>query len=92
MRITAMTIRSTLWRAAGAAVLAAAVVLPLTLPSTAHAWYWRGGWGVRYYVAPVVVAPPVYVAPPVVVVRPAYVPPPVVYVAPSPVLVAPIYP
>lgn len=73
--------RSLLLRAAGAAALTAAVVLPLTIPSTAHAWWRYGwGWGPGVYIAPpaVVVAPPVYPAPvyaaPVYPAYPAYSP------------------
>jgi hypothetical protein len=74
--------RVPLLRAAGALALTAAAVLPLTVPSAAHAWWVRGGWGgPGVYIgipAPVVVAPPpVFYAPPV-----AYAPPPVAYARP----------
>jgi hypothetical protein len=75
------TSRPALFRAAGAIALAAATVLPLTVPSTAHAW-WRGGWGWGW-------GPGVYIAPPVIVApAPVYVAPPVAYAAP-PVAYAP---
>ncbi|MBV9783230.1 MAG: hypothetical protein JO264_05370 [Acidisphaera sp.] len=54
----------------GAASLGAAL-LPIALPSPAHAW-WRGGVWIGVPFPGVVIAPPVY-APPV------YAPPPVVY-------------
>ncbi len=79
-----MTIRSTLWRVAGAAALAAAVLVPLTAPTPAHAWWRAGGWGGW--------APGFYVAPAPVYVAPVYIPPPApVYVAPSPVWVGPVW-
>jgi hypothetical protein len=72
--------RSTLLRGAGAFALAAAVVLPLTVPSTAHAW-WRGGWG---WGGGIYIAPPVVVAPaPVYAPPPAYYAPPAAYYAPG---------
>jgi hypothetical protein len=67
------TFRSALPRVLGAAALTAAVALPLTVPTQAHAW-WRPGFGV--YLPPIVVAP-----------APAYYPPPPVVYAP-PVVVA----
>ena len=74
--------RSRLLRAAGVVALTAAAVLPLTLPSSAHAWWVRGGWAPGVYIgipAPVIVAPPpVVYAPPV-----AYAPPPVAYARPG---------
>lgn len=75
--------RSALLRMAGIAALTAAAVLPVTVPSPAHAWWRAGwGWGPGIYVAPpIVVAPPVYAAP--VYAAPAYAPGPV-YAAPAP--------
>jgi hypothetical protein len=72
--------RSNLLRGAGAVALASAVVLPLTVPSTAHAW-WRAGWGW---------GPGIYVAPPVVVAPPVYAAP-APYYAPAPVYAGPAY-
>ena len=72
--------RSSLLRGVGALAFAAAVALPLTIPSTAHAW-WRGGWG---WGGGVYIAPPAYYAPP-----PAYYAPPPAYYAPPPVAYAP---
>jgi hypothetical protein len=58
-----------------AAVAGLAAVGVAAAPHNAMAW-WRGGWGVRIVLPPVVVAPPpVYYAPPPV----AYVAPPVAY-------------
>jgi hypothetical protein len=81
----AMT-RSRLPRVAAAVALTAAAVLPVAMPTPAHAW-WRAGFG--FYGPGVVFAPPVVVAPPPVVYAPpppvVYAPPPVVaYAAPAP--------
>ncbi len=81
--------RSWLLRVVGGATLAAAAVLPLTLPTPAHAWWIGPGFGVVIPVpAPVVVAPPpvVYAPPPV-----AYAPPPVAYAAPPVVYARPVW-
>ncbi len=59
------------------AALCAAVALPTLIPSAAHAWWARGGWGWR----PGVVA----VRPPIVYAAP----PPVAYVAPPPIIARP---
>jgi len=78
--------RSSLIRLTAGAALAAAIVLPLTLPTTANAW-WRPGFGVVVGLpAPVYVAPPVYAPPPV-----AYYAPPAYgyYTAAVPFWVAP---
>jgi hypothetical protein len=64
---------STLFRPLRAVATGAALLLPLGLPSHAHA-YWRGGVWVG--VGPAV---PYYPPPPV------YVPPPVIYAPPPPV-------
>ncbi len=72
--------RPWLMRAAGGVAVAAAVALPLTVSTPAHAW-----WGPRFgvYVAPpVVVAPAPYYAPPPVVYAPPVVYPGAVWVAP----------
>lgn len=74
--------RSALVRAATGAALAAAVILPLTLPTQAKAW-WVAPYGV-YVAPPVVVAPPVYAPPPVAYAAPAYP-----YAYASPVWIAP---
>ena len=55
-----------------AAATLGAALLPIALPSTAHAWWRGGGFFIGVPFPPVVIAPPVY-APPV------YAPPPVVY-------------
>lgn len=77
--------RSSLLRSLGALGIAAAVAVPLCLPSPAHAWWapgwgWYPGWGWRGGVVVGVAPPPVVVAPPAVVVgppvyAPAYPPP-----------------
>ena len=71
---TLSVMRSTI----GAAALGAAILGPLAVPSTAHAWWrpWGWGWGggVVIGIPPLVVAPPVYYPPPVY-----YAPPPVYY-------------
>jgi len=73
--------RSSLLRTAGAVALTAAAVLPLTVPTSAHAW-WRAGWGWGW-------GPGIYIAPPVVVAPPVYYAPPPAYYAPPPVAYAP---
>ncbi len=71
------------YRSAAVIAVATVAILPVVVPSPAHAWWRAGwGWGGGVYVAP----PPVYVAPPV------YAPPPVYYAPPPAYYVAPAYP
>lgn len=73
-----MSIKS--WFHRGGTVIKPLIVglalLPLLLPTKAHAWV-RGGWGWHGGVFVGVAPPPVVVGPPVV-----YAPPPVVYAPP----------
>jgi hypothetical protein len=59
-----------------AAVVGLAALGVAAMPHEAKAW-WRGGYGVRVWVPPVVVAPPAYYPPPV-----AYYPPAPYYYGP----------
>jgi hypothetical protein len=72
------------------AIVGAAIALPLALPSAAHAWWVRGGWGwgpgISIGVTIPAWRPPVVYAPPAPVIVAA---PPVAYVPPPPVVVAP---
>jgi hypothetical protein len=70
---------------AAAAVAGLAAIGIAAVPHEAKAW-WRGGFGVRVWVPPVVMAPPVYVPPPVAWVPP---PPPAYYRPPHHVWVPP---
>jgi hypothetical protein len=81
--------RSSVLRSLTALGLLGAVALPLGVPSTAHAWWWRPGWGWRGGVVVGIAPPRVVVGPPAVVVgappvyAPAYPPPPGLYWVPG---------
>jgi hypothetical protein len=56
--------------AATCAVLGLATIGITAAPKPANAWWHHYGWGVGFYVPPVVMAPPAYYAPPPVYYAP----------------------